>query len=99
MACKGSPATPMAHRLLNRWSLLAVPLVLLGVCLAVHQFAGPNDAVAQQPRTSAFAPRPRKPAQVAANPGKQAAGPAAPAVAAVVNGEKISLDDLGRECL
>lgn len=99
MACEGSPATPNVRVLVNRWSLLAAPLVLLGVCLAVHRFAGPNDAAAQQPRTSAFAPRPRNPAQVAATPGKPAAGPAAPAVAAVVNGEKISVEDLGRECL
>ncbi|MBI3466911.1 MAG: peptidyl-prolyl cis-trans isomerase [Planctomycetes bacterium] len=97
MACEGSPAIPNA--LSNRWSKLAAPLVLAGIGLAIQALAGPNHAAAQQqPRTSAFAPRPRNPAQVAAAPGKQA-GPAAPAVAAVVNGEKISVEDLGRECL
>jgi parvulin-like peptidyl-prolyl isomerase len=93
MACEGSPATSNA-RVLNRASIIGAPLVLLVTCLAAPHF-GLESAAAQQPRTSAFAPRPRNSAPVAADPGK----PAGPAVAAVVNGEKISLDDLGRECL
>lgn len=70
----------------RRWSSVGFVVFVLGACLVVRLLDAPDAATAQSARKSADPPR-------------TVPKPTKPTVVAVVNGQKISRVELGRECI
>lgn len=83
------PAEQPKHTLWKRLAMVAGGIAVLGSCLAVRHYWGPEAANAKGPVAApAAATKPAGPAQ-----------PATLQVVAIVNGEEIGRNDLARYCL
>ncbi len=95
MLAKEPPRTaPHATKWRRRVLLLSGSVVVIAVCFAIRRTWGPEGANAQAPRGKAAAP--------ASQSAKAAAAPEAEHkldIVAVVNHQKITRDDLARECI
>ena len=88
----------------SRWGMIALAVVVAGAAIAIRSLAPNNQAEAQQPRRRQAAQLPRPKAQL--QTGRDKPGPVASAdtagsskIAAVINGEPISRQSIGQQCL